>query len=132
MTVQPLASDPVFLLYDGECPFCTNAAQYAALKKAYPTIKLVSFRDTLEIQNLNLPSDLNPNRGMVLLIDKHPPLQGVDAFIEINKTLGKQGFFHKILSSRVLAQVIYPCLLGIRRISLFLKGSSHIIPKNDF
>ena len=132
MTTQPFSKDPVFLLYDGECPFCTNAAQYLEIKKAYPTIKLISFRDTSEIKKLNLPSELNPNRGMVLLLNNRPPIQGVEAFIEINKTLGKQGLIHRILSHRILAKLVYPCLMWMRKIALYLKGSSPIIPKNDF
>lgn len=114
----------VYLLYDGECPFCTKAAQYHQLKKAFPSLLLISLRDIDQLKMLNLPKDLNPNNGMVLILPGELPLQGREAFIALNNVLGAKSLFHRALSIRLLATVIYPCLMFFRRIALLVSGSS--------
>jgi predicted DCC family thiol-disulfide oxidoreductase YuxK len=55
-----------FILYDGDCPFCTNFADYAKLKTQYPDLVLISARDDTLERRAAIAAGYDLDREMLL------------------------------------------------------------------
>lgn len=57
---------PTFILYDGDCPFCSNFADYAKLKGEYPDLVLISARDDTPERRAAIAAGYDLDREMLL------------------------------------------------------------------
>lgn len=130
-----LAQDKNYLLYDGECPFCTSFSKFYELKKALPNIEIVSMRDAARLQALSLPQDLDFNKGMILVLEDGRILQGEPAFHLINNNVQKTSLRDHIVigmnSIKPVTKVVYPLLFKMRLAVLKAKKVSPEMPRVD-
>lgn len=124
-----------YLLYDGECPFCTTLSEYYKVKKALPGLELISLRDAEALKKLNLPADLNFNEGMILVQEDGSILQGEAAFRVINAKTDisslKDFFLVGVNSKKWASRWIYPVMFQLRKLVLKLKGVSADLDRVD-
>ncbi len=130
-----LAQDKNFLLYDGECPFCTSFSKFYELKKALPGIEIVSMRDAVRLQDLSLPKTLDFNKGMILVLSDGRILQGEPAFRLINGNVKKTSLRDHIVigmnSIKPITKIVYPLLFKMRLMVLKAKNVPSEMPRVD-
>lgn len=109
-----------FVVYDGECPFCSNYVSYVALKKRLPDLTLVDARQ--EPDHIAVKSAIDAGHaidaGMVVVHDGciH---HGADAM----KFLANgRGVDARIFGSRYAGRLFYPLLRAGRNAVLGLLG----------
>ena len=128
-------SDKNYLLYDGECPFCTSFSRFYEIKKALPNLEIISMRDAERLRSLVLPQDLNFNYGMVLVLSDGRVLQGEPAFNLINGAVKKTSLRDHIVvgmnSIKSITRIVYPMLFRLRLMALKRKGVPSDMPRVD-
>ena len=126
---------PNYLLYDGECPFCASFSKYYALKQAIPNLEIVSVRDTERLRSLALPSELDFNQGMILILSDGRIAQGDAALSLLGTFLEPRTLWDRlvILLGRVpaLSRLVYPIVFRLRLWLLKLKGIGTDLPRTD-
>ena len=123
--------DRVQLIYDGECPLCSNYAQFLKLKQSVKELTLIDARQGgLVVEEVRrLPHDLND--GMVAVVDGRYYV-GHEALNELALLAEGRGVFNRInrlaFNSPVAARLGYPWLKLGRWLLLKLKGVAPINP----
>ena len=120
----PRQTGRVWLVYDGECPMCSNYAQYLRLQQAVGEFVLVDARGGGPIveEVRQLPHDLND--GMVVKIGGRFYI-GADALNVLALLSEDRGAFNKLnrlaFSSPLISRVTYPLMKAVRWALLKLK-----------
>lgn len=124
-----------YLLYDGECPFCTEISRYYEVKQALNPLEIVSMRDPAKLKPLNLPTTLDFNQGMVLVLEDGKLLQGEEAFRHINAKVRKSSLKDHLMvglnSKKWISSLVYPMLFRARKLVLKQKGISDQLDRVD-
>ncbi len=113
-----------WLVYDGECPFCSNYSRLVDVRNAIGELILVNAREggPLVEEIKALPYDLN--KGMVLKMNGRYHT-GDDALHMLALLPGKKSTFnifnHLFFGSRAIAWLVYPLLKLGRRLTLIIK-----------
>ena len=113
-----------WLIYDGDCPFCRNYAQYLRVKDAVDEFVLVDAREggPLVEEVRSLPHDLD--QGMVLKIDGRYHV-GHEALNVLALLSDKRGAFSRLnrlmFNSPRVAKLAYPLLRSARWLALKIK-----------
>lgn len=121
--------DQVQLVYDGECPLCSNYAQFLKLKQSVKELTLIDARQGGPVveEVRGLPHDLND--GMVAIVDGRYYV-GHEALNELALLAEGRGVFNRInrlaFNSPVAARLGYPWLKLGRWLLLKLKGVAPI------
>ncbi len=119
----------VWLIYDGECPLCSNYAQYLNLKQSVEELVLVDARQGGPVveEVRSLPHDLND--GMVVKIDRRYFVghQALNVLALLSENRGVFSKFNRLVfSSPLVARLAYPLLKLGRWLLLTLKGVAPI------
>jgi predicted DCC family thiol-disulfide oxidoreductase YuxK len=64
-----MQENAAFLIYDGECPFCSRYADFASLSRAFPALELISARDQRTEVTEAWQAGIDLNREMALHVD---------------------------------------------------------------
>ena len=121
--------DQIRLVYDGECPLCSNYAQFLRLKQSVKELTLIDARQGGPVveEVRGLPHDLND--GMVAIVDGRYYV-GHEALNELALLAESRGVFNRInrlaFNSPVAARLGYPWLRLGRWLLLKLKGVAPI------
>ena len=113
-----------WLIYDGDCPFCSNYAQYLRVRDAVDELVLVDAREggPLVDEVRNLPHDLN--QGMVLKLNDRYYV-GHKALNVLAILSDKRGAFSRLnrllFNSPLAARLAYPLLRSARWLALRAK-----------
>ena len=124
-------ADQVWLVYDGECPLCSNYAQFLQLRQSVKELTLIDARQGGPVveEIRNLPHDLD--QGMVAVVDGSYYV-GHEALNVLALLAENRGVFNRFnrlaFSSPVAARLGYPWLKLGRWILLRLKD---VAPIND-
>lgn len=122
-------TNKVTIIYDGECPFCTNFVMVANLRKSYESLRLINARQTdNETVQFVRENGYDLNKGMIVMLEDKI-LYGSDAanFIAIHCKEGLVGnLYRQLLRNKILAKWIYPILTRLRRMYFFLVGKELI------
>lgn len=128
-TQQRGAISQLWLVYDGECPMCSNYSRMVHLRQSVEEFILVDARsdDPIVEEIRNIPHDLNT--GMVVKIGNRFYV-GHEAFHVLALLSENRGAFSRInrfvFSSPLAARVGYPLLKAARWVVLKLKGVAPI------
>lgn len=118
-------SKTLYIIYDGECPFCAKCAKALRIKKVISNVTLLNARSD-PYQHLLNNQSFDLNEGMLVILDGEyyygPKAAQIlalistpsDAFNKMNYLL-----FHKLF----FARIFYPLFKLLRYISLKSKGS---------
>jgi predicted DCC family thiol-disulfide oxidoreductase YuxK len=123
-----------WLLYDGECPFCSRYVRHVRLRAALGPITLANGREhpalVEEVQRLGFDVDA----GMVLKLDGNY-YHGADCIHALALLTTPSGWFNRVNSwvfrSATASKVLYPVLRTGRNLTLRLLGRSRLHPSLD-
>jgi predicted DCC family thiol-disulfide oxidoreductase YuxK len=126
------ASEPDFggtvLVYDGDCPVCSNYVLHSRLKERFPGIRLVSARANDPAVSEAYKSSINLNEDMALW-HNGKWITGGEAMIEISRH-GTTGFLERgllvFLGKGSQNAARYRMLVRMRKLLLRLLGRQEI------
>lgn len=118
-------ADGVLLVYDGECPLCSNYAQFLKLRQSVGELTLIDARAGGPVveEIRGLPYDLN--EGMVAVVDGRHYVghEALNVLARLGEGCGVLNRFNRLVfSSPVAARFSYPWLKLCRRVALKFKG----------
>ena len=121
--------DATWLIYDGECPFCSAYVKFMRLKQSVGPVRLIDAReggpevDSVRAQGLDL------NEGMVFHYGGRF-YHGADALNILALLSGGRSWFNKLnarlFRSPTVSRVAYPFLRGGRNTVLRLLGRKQL------
>ena len=120
-TTQPRA----WLVYDGECPFCSRYVELVRLRDSLGQVELVNARDGGPLVDEIVAAGLDLDDGMVLKIDDH--LHHGDECIHMLALLSTpSNAFNRlngaVFRSRTASRLLYPILRAGRNATLRVLG----------
>ena len=121
--------EPVSIVYDGQCPFCSAYVRMVRLRDVVGTVRLVDARSADPVVEEAVAAGLDLDRGMALKMDGR--LYYGDECIHILSLLSTpSGVFNRtmrfIFRSRRIARVVYPIMVACRNATLWLLGRRKI------
>jgi predicted DCC family thiol-disulfide oxidoreductase YuxK len=118
-----------WLVYDGDCPFCSRYVQYLRLREAAGQVTLVNAREGGPLVDELRRVDLDLDEGMVLKLGGRY-YHGADCIHALALLSSSSGLFNRInarvFRSPQLARVLYPVLRAGRNTVLRLLGRTKI------
>lgn len=118
-----------WLLYDGECPFCSSYVSYVRLRETVGPVTLADAREhpQLVAEARSLGYDID--EGMVLKLDGHYYFGG-DCIHALSLLTTSSGLFNRLnrslFKSRTVARLAYPLLRTGRNLALVVLGRRRI------
>ncbi len=117
------------VVYDGQCPFCTQYVKLMQLRKAVGSVDLIDARSPGVQAKIKTALDLNLNDGMMALYGNRY-YYGADAIHFLATMTSKSNAWNKAMAiffqNQTIAGVLYPVLKLGRRGALFLLGRKPI------
>ena len=129
MSNYKIKNSEVTIVYDGECPFCTNYVEFIKIKNNMGEVLLINARNDLAlVEKLNIEG-IKLDEGMAVMY-KTNWYHGYMAMY-ILATLSKditslQKLHNMVFAYKGLASILYPILRIGRNITLFLLGREKI------
>jgi predicted DCC family thiol-disulfide oxidoreductase YuxK len=114
-----------WLLYDGDCPFCSAYVSYVRLREAAGPIALLDGRSNPDRVEEVHGRGLELDTGMVLKLDGRY-YHGAECIHALALLTTPSGLFNRvnraIFRSRTLSRALYPVLRGCRNLALRVLG----------
>ena len=114
-----------WLIYDGECPFCSAYVRFLRLREAVGTVKLLDARDGGPLVSKIFSDGFDLDEGMVLKIGARI-YHGDDCIHALALMSSGSGLFNRITAgifkSPVRARLLYPLLRACRNGTLRVLG----------
>ncbi|MEM8656976.1 MAG: DCC1-like thiol-disulfide oxidoreductase family protein [Pseudomonadota bacterium] len=119
----------VTIVYDEECPFCSNYVSMVRLKEAVGGVNLLNARDGGPIVDDLIERGYDLDQGMVLLMEGEV-YYGADAINRIALLSTPSSFFNRlnglVFKSRTVSRALYPFMKTGRAITLAAMGRKKI------
>jgi predicted DCC family thiol-disulfide oxidoreductase YuxK len=131
MAKQP--EPETWLVYDGQCPFCSRYVQLVRLREALGQVALVDARKGGPIVEEARAAGLDLDEGMVLKLDGRF-YHGADCIHTLALLSTPSSLFNRVnaamFRSRTASRVLYPVLRAGRNAVLRLLGRSKLSLEN--
>lgn len=118
-----------WLVYDGECPFCSAYASYLRVRESVGVLHLIDARDGGSLVEEIRSTGFDLNDGMVLKLGGRLYC-GTDCIHALALLSSRSSFFNRlnarVFRSHRLAQILYPVLRAGRNFTLRLLGRTKI------
>jgi predicted DCC family thiol-disulfide oxidoreductase YuxK len=131
----PAAANPGFdtsitwIVYDGDCPFCTQYMKLVRLRETVGPVKLANAREDLSVVRYVRARGIDLNQEMAL-VTKGEVIAGADVIHRLALLSTGSGFFNglmsKVFASKGLTKFMYPIMRAGRNTTLFLLGRKKI------
>ncbi len=129
--------EPVYLVYDKQCPACDNYCQVVRIQESIGDLVLVNARQNSPIMDEITQQGLDIDQGMVLKVGDQL-YHGADAIHALSLMSSRSGIFNRLnywmFASQDIARVLYPILKCLRNALLKLLRKSKInnlgVPNN--
>ena len=122
-------NQPLQLVYDGECPFCTRYVKLLRLRETVGELELISARSQHPLVAEVLQQGFVIDDGMVLKMQGRY-YHGDDCLHVLAMMSSQQGWFNRtnfwLFRSAWLSRVAYPVLRAGRNLALRLLGRSKL------
>ena len=122
---QEKATSDNWLIYDGECPFCSQYVKLVRIREAVGGLKLFNARDGGPQYDEVLHAGLDLDEGMVLKLNDRL-YHGDDCIHALAMLSEPKGFFNRlnvwVFKSPKRAAFLYPILRAGRNLALKLLG----------
>jgi predicted DCC family thiol-disulfide oxidoreductase YuxK len=120
-----------WLIYDGECPFCSRYVQLVRVRKTVGPLPLINARDGGPEFDEVIQNNLDLNEGMVLKLSGRL-YHGQDCIHALALLSEPKGLFNRfnawVFKSPRRAAILYPVLRAGRNLVLKLLGRKNIKP----
>lgn len=124
-----LASKKNYLLYDGDCPVCSNYVAFVKFKESVGEIEVLDCRESLDIVESAREAGYELNDGMIIII-AGKLYYGKEAVHQMALLSGEKGIFNRFQSLlfrfKFVATALYPLMVFGRKCLLVLLGRSRI------
>lgn len=124
-----IASHQNTILYDGECPVCSNYVDFLQFKEEVGEVVLMDCRAHPDIVSEARARGYDLNDGMILVLNGQL-FYGDKAVQKIAQSSNRQGFFNRLQSTvfqyDAAAKAFYPVLVIGRKALLKILGRSKI------
>ena len=119
--VRNVNGEPLWLVYDGECPFCASYVTYARVQKCFGPLNLVDVRGGGDLVNNIVALGFDLNDGMVLKYgDRY--YHGAECVNILSLMSTRSGIFNKInaivFQNCRVSNALYPLLRFGRNLTL--------------
>jgi predicted DCC family thiol-disulfide oxidoreductase YuxK len=118
-----------YVVYDGECPFCTQYVKLVRLREAIGPVKPVNAREDHAVVRYLKSKGVDLNQEMALVM-KGEIFTGPDCMHRLALLSTGSGFFNGLMSrmfaSRGLTRTLYPFLRAGRNLTLRALGRKQI------
>jgi predicted DCC family thiol-disulfide oxidoreductase YuxK len=126
---MPVPAGEVWLVYDGECPFCSRYVRFVRLRAALGQVKLINARDGGPVVDQAVAAGLDLDEGMALKIDDRW-YHGDECIHMLALLSTRSDVFNRlngaIFRSRAASRLLYPLLRTGRNAALRLLGRTRI------
>lgn len=116
-----------YLIYDGECPFCSNFVQMTRLRETIGPLRLINARDTGPEVQAATAQGFVIDQGMVLMLDGEV-YYGADCLNRLALLSSRSNVFNKLVYAMfrlpLVARLSYPVLKAGRGMTIRLLGVS--------
>lgn len=123
-----------WLLYDGECPFCSRYVRHVRLREAVGPIMLANAREHAALVDEVRRLGFDVDTGMVLKLDGNY-YHGADCIHALALLTTSSGWFNRVNSlmfrSATVSRLLYPVLRTGRNLTLRLLGRTRLQPGLD-
>ncbi|MCM2573568.1 DUF393 domain-containing protein [Achromobacter xylosoxidans] len=114
-----------FLLYDGDCPFCSNYVRFVRLREAVGPVDLLNMRDEPDLVRHYTGKGIDLNNGMLLHLN-NVDYWGADCINRLALLSSGSGWLNRlnaaIFRSRTASAFLYPIMRAGRNLTLRLLG----------
>ena len=118
-----MAGTETILIYDGDCPFCSNYIRLVKLREAVGPIRLINARDGGPEVREATRQGFDLNEGMLFVLNGHH-YHGADCINRLALLSTGSGLFNGITAaafrSPALSRALYPVLRAGRNLTLRL------------
>lgn len=119
-------ADPgTFIVYDGECPFCSQYVKLVKLREAIGPVSLINARDDHPAVRYLQAHGVDLNQEMALIMNGEH-FTGPECMHRLALMSTDAGFFNalaaRIFSNRRTAKALYPALRAGRNLTLRMLG----------
>ena len=118
-------TETVYLVYDGECPFCSAYVNYVRVQKSIGTFKLIDAREGGPIVDDIIERGFDLDEGMVLVMNGQY-YHGHDCINHLALLSTSSGVFNRInafiFRSKTVSRLLYPVLRFGRNLVLRMLG----------
>lgn len=127
-----MPSSDIYIVYDGDCPFCSQYVKMVRLREAVGKVHLINARDDHPVVREIVAAGLDLDEGMVLKLDGKL-YHGDECMNRIALLSTSSGLFnrvnHAVFRHPMLARVLYPVLRAGRNATLAVLGFQKIAAK---
>jgi predicted DCC family thiol-disulfide oxidoreductase YuxK len=121
----------IVIIYDGECPFCSNYVRFLRLRDTFRSVTLLDARENSREVDEARARGFDLNEGMVVRVSEQY-YHGADAVHCLAMMSTDSGWFNQISSavfrSRWRSRLLYPFLRAGRAFTLRLLGRKMLAP----
>ena len=132
MSNSPEAQDSgLWLVYDGDCPFCTAGAKMYRLRQSAGDLHIVNAREVTgtDLMRAIDARGFDLNTGIVARFEGRL-YHGKDALHLLGMLGGDRGWLNRLnvalFRNRTTVTMVYPALVGLRNLMLWLRGKKPI------
>ena len=127
--MTPAPADAPFIIYDGECPFCSRYVKLMRLRESVGKVTLIDAREGGSAVDTARQLGFDLNEGMIFFYGGRY-YYGADAVQMLSMLSGKAGWLNRLnaslFRSPARAQLLYPVLRAGRNATLRVLGRTKI------
>jgi predicted DCC family thiol-disulfide oxidoreductase YuxK len=126
---QNMSENKLVLVYDDDCPVCSNYVQMLRIKESIGELKLVNARDGGKLVDEITAKGINLDKGMVLIMDGRTYYNSdtIHALALISSPSGiANRFNYWIFKSKYRSYFLYPILRFLRGVLLTVLGKKKL------
>jgi predicted DCC family thiol-disulfide oxidoreductase YuxK len=128
-----MKNNNVTIVYDGECPFCSDFVALNRLKESGYTLTIINARDTKNPVVVDLRKSYDIDNGMIVIY-REKVLYGSSAARFISSSYShkvlRASLYRLILGNQKIANILYPVLVFLRKLYFRLVGKKFINEDN--
>ena len=127
MPLPQSQADPIWLVYDGDCPFCSASAQMVRIRQSVGNLHILNARESADhpVMTEIAAQNLDLNQGIVVKFEGRL-YHGKDALHLLALIGSETGWLNRLnvalFRNKAVVDMAYPVLKGVRNLMLKILG----------